>query len=536
MYKKLTSILLAMVMALGVAACGDTDDSSKAKRSSAGRTVSEEDASSTKDQDKDERTGLDDEKSIIETGAYARVGNNGAAAVYEVYMYSPDEPLDGKVRFRDLYGVHVLHTGVVGLVGAPIEVDFDTDEVKGGTLLFGVLKSELNGVRPDALMFMWYDEENQNYVELEQDTHMDELDDCLAMYLPIDKPGVYLLVNKYAWLNAWGAGLDDNGLEEGYVQKPVENPFDVNENEGLSNEELWKKEKQPGDIIELADMDYMNSCIKDSSAEFNVSTVQQLAAACYYVNCCDDDKCSGITINLMADIDLSGVDWAPMGWWSADTDNRFQGVFNGNGHTISNLKVDKGGYAGFFGGSCRCKVKELNIVNADIKGSRHAAVLSPSDVRSLFTDVYVSGVTSSDEPGTMLGDEAAATVFNCKQEVLANGSDLDGELSFTRYNKKLITEKFGRPEKIYLDGDYVVRPAGIENNYTNMQWYVEVDGNRVYEADNSERLSIEKVLANIAVNNTLPSGKYTVSLNAFVDSEYIQISNELELDISKFAE
>ena len=225
-----------------------------------------------------------------------------------------------------------------------------------------------------------------------------------------------------------------------------------------------------------------------------------------------------------------------MGWWSSDSDNRFRGVFKGNGHTISNLKVDIGGYAGFFGGTCGCTVKELNIVNADIKGSRHAAVLSPSDVRSLFSDIYVSGVTSSNEPGTMLGDEATATVFNCKQEVLANGSDLDGELSFTRYNTKLKTDSFGRAEKISIDGDYVVRPTGIEKNYSNMQWFVEVDGNIVYEADNSERLSIEKVLSNIAVNNTLPSGKYTVALNAFVDGEYIQISNELELDISKYAE
>lgn len=136
----------------------------------------------------------------------------------------------------------------------------------------------------------------------------------------------------------------------------------------------------------------------------------------------------------------------------------------------------------------------------------------------------------------MLGDEATATFFNCKQEVLANGSDLDGELSFTRYNTKLKTDSFGRPEKISIDGDYVVRPTGIEKNYTNMQWFVEVDGNLVYEADNSERLSIEKVLSIIAVNNTLPSGKYTVALNAFVDGEYIQISNELELDISKYAE
>ena len=537
MYKKLTAMFIAAAMALGMAACGEDDSSSKTRSKIKGspfeQVLNGDAQSSVNEQEKDHSSA---DKSVIETGAYAKVGNNGAAAVYEVYMYSPDEPLDGKVTFRDLYGVHVLHTGVVGLVGAPIEVDYDPDEVKGGTLLFGVLKSELNGVRPDALMFMRYDEENENYVELEEQTHMDELGDSLAMYLQIDKPGVYLLVNKYAWYSAWGIDLDDNGLEDGYVQKPVENPFDKKENDRLSIEERWKKDRNTGDIIELADIDYMDSCITEYGAEFNVKTLEQLAAACYYVNCCEEDKCKGITINLLADIDLSGVAWAPIGWYSIDNDNRFQGIFNGNGHTISNLKVDEGNYSGFFGGTLYCSVNDLNIINADIKCVRNAAVLSPDDVRSVFSNIYVSGVTSSDEAGTMLGNEAGATIFNCKQEVRANGSDLDGELSFTRYNTKLLTESFGRPEKIYQDGDYIVRQAGIENKYTNMQWFVRVDGNSVYEGDCSERLSIEKVLANVAFNNTLPSGRYTVALNAFVESEYIPISNELEIDISKYAE
>lgn len=535
MYKKITAAMLAAVMTIGMTACGDDTDSSKIKRPSLERVSSSEKESIVKDQVIDSSSN-ENEKPMIENGAHAEVGNNGAAAVYEVCMYSTDEPLDGKVRFKDLYGVHVMHSRVVGLVGAPIEVVFDPDEVKEGTLLFKVLKNELNGVRPDALMFMWYDEEKDNYVELDEGTSMDELDDSLEISISIDKPGVYLLVNKYAWLKAWGADIDDDGLEEGYVQKPVEDPFDNKEDESLSNEERWKAEKEVGDIIDLADFDYIDSSLTDNGAEFNVETLRQLASACYYVNCCEEDKCSNITINLMEDIDLSGVKWAPMGWWSAHSDNRFMGVFNGNGHTISNLKVDTGTYAGFFGGTFNCTVKDLSIVDADIKCFRNAAVLSPSDVRSFFSNIYVSGVTSSKEAGTMLGSEAAAKIIDCRHDVLADGDDLDGELSFTRYDKKNKTDSFGRPERIYLDGDYVVRPAGIENNYHNMQWFVEVDGMLVYEGDDSERLSIDKVLESIAINNTLPRGKYIVSLNAFVDGVYIPISNDLEIDIYKYAE
>ena len=45
---------------------------------------------------------------------------------------------------------------------------------------------------------------------------------------------------------------------------------------------------------------------------------------------------SGQTITLAADIDLSTVDnWTPIG----NLDYRFNGTFNGNNHTISNMKI-----------------------------------------------------------------------------------------------------------------------------------------------------------------------------------------------------
>lgn len=48
------------------------------------------------------------------------------------------------------------------------------------------------------------------------------------------------------------------------------------------------------------------------------------------------------TVNLNCGIDLGGEDWVPIGT-SADPSsiyaNSFKGVFNGNGHTISNFKI-----------------------------------------------------------------------------------------------------------------------------------------------------------------------------------------------------
>jgi len=66
---------------------------------------------------------------------------------------------------------------------------------------------------------------------------------------------------------------------------------------------------------------------------------------------------------LIADIDLDGEDWVPIG----DIDTPFQGNFNGNGHTISNLSINDNhmGFNGLFG-YLKGDVEDLNIINFTI--------------------------------------------------------------------------------------------------------------------------------------------------------------------------
>ena len=217
--KLLAGTLSALIM-LSLAACGDVDESRSSdhkKKNSAlsSQTGNVSEISESRDESEPDLSSENNKESG--SRAYAEVGYNGAKAVKEVYMSSEGEDLEGKVSFEDLYGRHALHTGVVGLVGAPVDVSFDTNEVKGGTLVFVVDRNELHGIRPDALMFMWYDENNDNYVEIEKTQIKEESEDIVTASTDIDSPGVYLLVNKYTWFNAWGAGLDDDGYEKDYV-------------------------------------------------------------------------------------------------------------------------------------------------------------------------------------------------------------------------------------------------------------------------------------------------------------------------------
>ncbi|MDH6304389.1 hypothetical protein M2459_001122 [Parabacteroides sp. PF5-5] len=62
---------------------------------------------------------------------------------------------------------------------------------------------------------------------------------------------------------------------------------------------------------------------------------------------------------LACDIDLSGIDWTPI---------EYDGIFDGGGHTITGLKVNKSsGYAGFFGKTNSAIIKNLTLQGAEIK-------------------------------------------------------------------------------------------------------------------------------------------------------------------------
>ena len=81
---------------------------------------------------------------------------------------------------------------------------------------------------------------------------------------------------------------------------------------------------------------------------------------------------SEIHIKLTSDIDLGGKEWTPIGFNAQEetgNENYFTGTFDGNGYTISNLKIDvseKGG-VGLFGAVHNATFKNFTLNNVDIK-------------------------------------------------------------------------------------------------------------------------------------------------------------------------
>ena len=82
---------------------------------------------------------------------------------------------------------------------------------------------------------------------------------------------------------------------------------------------------------------------------------------------------SGKTIELKADIDLSGKEWTPIVSPAASYE-QFAGTFEGNGHTITNLTNTKLAningfvyYGGFFGSIAGGTIKNLSLTNVSIE-------------------------------------------------------------------------------------------------------------------------------------------------------------------------
>jgi len=85
------------------------------------------------------------------------------------------------------------------------------------------------------------------------------------------------------------------------------------------------------------------------------------------------DNFAGKTVKLASNIDLAGKVWTPIGKIGAKTTDftyAFKGTFDGQNHTISNLKVSNEGWAGVFGIVYQGNIKNLGVAGATINSSR----------------------------------------------------------------------------------------------------------------------------------------------------------------------
>ncbi|MBQ8412595.1 MAG: cellulose binding domain-containing protein, partial [Lachnospiraceae bacterium] len=99
----------------------------------------------------------------------------------------------------------VMCTGVVGLIGEPFNIE-TTSEFDKATITYVLDTDSLGDTQLSDLLFLWYDEENHRFFELE--TFFDE--ESSSVSIETTHFSRYMIVNRYDWFAAWTNDISYN--------------------------------------------------------------------------------------------------------------------------------------------------------------------------------------------------------------------------------------------------------------------------------------------------------------------------------------
>lgn len=159
---------------------------------------------------------------------------------------------------------------------------------------------------------------------------------------------------------------------------------------------------------------------------------QQTTVPPGYIGIYNDVDLNNVRNNLnanyivMADIDLSNSPfntdsngWEPLG----STSVHFEGIFDGNNHTISNLRMNRttNNYTGLFVSADSALIKDLNLSDVAIGSNWQYGVLFSSSTNSTLDNISVDGVlsttTESYSVGGLIGDSNGDTISNSDTDI-----------------------------------------------------------------------------------------------------------------------
>ncbi len=132
--------------------------------------------------------------------------------------------------------------------------------------------------------------------------------------------------------------------------------------------------------------------------EYEITTAEQLAGLSELVD--GGNNFAGKTVKLGKDLDLAGLPFNPIG--HSSNGKSFNGTFDGQGHTISNMYEQsdlsawqyEGEYYGLFAYTNGATIKNVTIADAYISSGRNeAAGVVGNAVNTTFSDITISNTT-----------------------------------------------------------------------------------------------------------------------------------------------
>ncbi len=134
---------------------------------------------------------------------------------------------------------------------------------------------------------------------------------------------------------------------------------------------------------------------------------------------------------LVDDIDLTGVQFNIIGGFMV---RPFEGVFDGQGHKITNFTLDTYGryYVGLFGYIKGAEIKNLGLEDVEVTAQDCnwvGGLAGHSDGYSTISKCYVTGNVSGNRiVGGLIGENAGGSVINCYSSCTISGNEKVGGL------------------------------------------------------------------------------------------------------------
>ncbi len=195
----------------------------------------------------------------------------------------------------------------------------------------------------------------------------------------------------------------------------------------------------------------------DGQGNYTVTSAEGLKNLAKLVN---EQWNLGINITLTADIDLSGIDWTPIG---KDDNKAYTGTFDGNGKTITGLTVTGSyKYAGLFGdidenGTVKNVVLEdVQITSDNSSGSvGGVAGYSYGNIENCSVSGSVSGNSTA---GGVVGAQWGGSITGCSSSATVKGVTYAGGIAGYTNNGATLTA-------CYATGDVTLESNGSDIYY-----------------------------------------------------------------------
>ena len=204
--------------------------------------------------------------------------------------------------------------------------------------------------------------------------------------------------NDAYWITTWEAGHPRSDAQPTHVDLIIDGTVVATTAAKMSgadgiNPVIWK---------DLGGVKYIVTGLSGTGTATDPYLINNVEELLWFQAKVDEQAADGSTqfagkyFKLTSDIDLSGINWNPIGSMTGDHGS-FKGVFDGDGHTISNLYVEQAGNGlGLFAYTTgNAVIKNLKLENVTVKSNNNSnyvgGLIGDAFASTKIENVHISG-------------------------------------------------------------------------------------------------------------------------------------------------